>query len=58
MINKEEIQIIYKSLTFLEKLSRQEQDLLMQNVRKVSFNKGENAHGGMDTCSGIMIPKS
>ncbi len=58
MISKEEIQVVYKSLTFFDKLSRQEQAQIMENVRKVAYKKGENAHGGINTCHGIMIPKS
>lgn len=57
MINKEEKKIIYDSLGFLSKLSPEEQDMILMHTRRVNYKKGENIHGGINTCNGILIPK-
>lgn len=58
MLNKEEKSFLQNTLTFLNKLSLQEQGLVLENIRKVKYKKGENVHGGINTCRGILIPKT
>lgn len=58
MLNNEEINYLYNSLTFLNKLTSEEQELVISNVRKVQYSKGDNIHGGINTCEGILIIKS
>lgn len=56
-INKE-IDYLYNSLTFLNKLTIEEQELVRQNTRKVKYKQGDNIHGGINHCEGILIIKS
>lgn len=58
MLDSEEIDYLYKSLTFLNKLTSEEQELVIKNIRKVKYKKGDNIHGGINTCEGILIIKS
>lgn len=58
MISKEERQLVYKSLRFLDDLSKQEQELIIGNIQKVKYEKGSNIYGGIGTCNGIMMTKS
>ncbi len=58
MMNKDEIEIIYNTLSFLDKLSLSKQELILHNTKKVIYEKGENVHGGKAICGGILIPKS
>lgn len=58
MLNNEEIDYLYNSLTFLNKLTSEEQELVIKNVRKVKYEKGYNIHGGTNTCEGILIIKN
>lgn len=58
MLDNEEIDYLYNSLTFLNKLTLEEQELVIKNIRKVQYAKGDNIHGGINTCEGILIIKS
>lgn len=58
VLNNEEIKLLYDSLTFLEKLKLEEQELILENVRRVKYKQGENIHGGLNTCAGLLILKS
>lgn len=58
MLNNEEIDYLYNSLTFLNKLTSEEQELVIKSVRKVQYEKGKNIHGGTNTCEGVLIIKN
>ena len=58
MLDNEEIDYLYNSLTFLNKLTLEEQELIIKNIRKIQYAKGDNIHGGANTCEGILIIKS
>ena len=58
MLDNEEIDYIYNSLTFLNKLTHEEQELVIKNIRKVEYSKGDNIHGSTNDCEGILIIKS
>ena len=57
MLKNEEIKLIYRSLGFLDKLTKKEQDQVLLSVSRVKYEEGENIHGGINTCSGIIIIK-
>ena len=49
---------ISRYLPFWEHLSPQEQELVMQNITTVHYQKGERVHSGDDDCLGMLILKS
>lgn len=57
-INKTDRDILYKNLSFLNKLSEEEQEDILANVSKVKISKGENIYGSAGDCQGILIVKS
>lgn len=48
---------IYSTLTFVEKLNPDEQELLRNNVRLLQFYKGEHISNKDNNCSGLLIIK-
>lgn len=57
MLKDTDIKLLYKSLTFLDKLSANEQNLIIKNTKIVKYKRGENIHGGLNTCAGVLIVK-
>jgi len=49
---------ISEVLTFWDRLSSQEQALILSNVHSVHFRQGENIHSGENDCVGILLIKS
>lgn len=58
MLDDKKKYILYNSLGFLGKLRPGEQDLVFSNTKNISYKKGENVHGGINTCSGLLLIKS
>ncbi len=58
MISDENKSFICKVLTIWDELSKQEQDLILNNSKYMRYNKGENIHGGENDCLGILLIKS
>lgn len=58
MLNNGDIDYVYNLLPFLNRLTSGEQELIIKNTRKVKYRKGDNIHGGINTCEGILIIKS
>lgn len=58
MIDKQELSFLYKSLTFLDKLSKQQQNEIINNLKKIKYKESENLHGGLKHCAGVIIVKS
>lgn len=57
MLIKEELAYLEKHLTFWNKLSNDEKQLLTKNFNLVKYNKGENLHGAGRECLGLIMIK-
>jgi CRP/FNR family transcriptional regulator len=57
MIKKEDMKY-FEQLSFWEKLSDIEEQLFINNVTKIKFNKSDNLHGRDKECVGLIIVKS
>ncbi len=58
VLNKEDLTYIKEHLTFWEKLSYAEIQLLENSCTSIKYNKGENLHGGDKECVGLILIKS
>lgn len=58
MINKLEIDLISKSLSFWDKLTEYEKNLIISDCKVVHFNKGNNIYYGGNECIGVIIVKN
>jgi CRP/FNR family transcriptional regulator len=58
MLNNENQAFIHEILPFWDKLSTQEQTLILSNVTSVRYKQGENIHSGENDCVGILLIKS
>ena len=58
MIIKEDFTYIKEHLTFWDKLSDSEKQLLINNISTIKYDKGENLHGGDKECVGLILVKS
>lgn len=51
------LDFISKVLTFWDKLNQQDQELILRNIKRETYKKGEVIHGGKHDCSGILLIK-
>ena len=58
MLKEEDLTYIKEHLTFWDKLSDAEKQLLKNNVETIKYNRGENLHGGEKECIGLILVKS
>lgn len=58
MIKEEDLTYLKEHLTFWDKLSENEKQLLINNVETIKYSKGENLHGGDKECLGLILVKS
>ncbi len=58
MIGNEDIQYISKHLSFWTHLSSVEMDMIKNNIRKVSYEKGANLYQTDSDCLGVLLIKS
>ena len=58
MLDSRDKELIIKTLTFWDKLSLQEQQLLLDKSTKMKYKKGENLYNALNDCTGIIIIKS
>lgn len=58
MIKQEELKFIKSRLDFWDKLSEAENNLLVKNITKVSYNKGFNLHSADSECLGVLLIKT
>lgn len=49
---------LYKTLTFWDKLNEKQQSLLLNNMLAVKYRQGENIHSGENDCVGVLLIKS
>lgn len=57
MVKKEDLAYIKEHLTFWEKLSDAEIQLIKNNFISLRYNKGENLHGVNNECVGLILIK-
>ena len=58
MLKEEDLTYLKEHLTFWDKLSENEKQLLINNVETIKYSKGENLHGGDKECLGLILVKS
>lgn len=58
MIDDENKNFICEVLTIWDKLSFQEQNLILNNSKYVKYKEGDNIHSGENDCVGILLIKS
>lgn len=58
MIAQNDIQFMSKILTFWEKLTPLQQNLLIENARLKTYERGQTIHNGNQDCVGVLIIKS
>lgn len=58
MPGSEHKDFVREVLTFWDRLSEREQELILQNITPVYYRRGENIHGGENDCVGILLIKS
>lgn len=58
MIENKNKTFICEALTFWDKLSSQQQELVLSNAVSVQYKQGENIHSGENDCVGIILIKS
>lgn len=58
MINQNDIEIVSKTLTFWDKLSMTQKDLIIKNANLFHYKKGTLLHGGENDCIGVLIIKT
>ncbi len=57
MISKEDLTYIENNLPYCEKLSNDEKQLLINNIKVVKYNKGEHLHSAGKECVGHLLVK-
>lgn len=57
MLNKEDLTYIENNLPYCEKLSNDEKQLLVNNIKAVKYNKGEHLHSAGKECVGHLLVK-
>lgn len=58
MLTKEDAALMREYLSFWDKLTPQEQQLLIENTACVTYDAGENIHCGDVDCVGVLLIKS
>jgi len=58
MLQKQDIELLKKALTFWNKLNAAEQNQILNNTHSVRYERGYNVHGGDNDCIGVLIVKS
>ncbi len=58
MLNEENKMFLQKNLTFWNKLSDKESELLLNSFSELAYQRGENIHSADNDCIGIIIVKS
>lgn len=56
-MRNEEFSDFAKDLSFWDKLTQDEKDLICKNTYKVNYQKGKNIHGGTSNCVGVIFVK-
>lgn len=57
MLTKQDLNFLSKTLTFGEKLSISEKDLILNHTSLNSYRQGENLHSGTNDCVGVFLVK-
>lgn len=57
MIEQHELDYIKNHLTFWDKLSHAERELLMKHITQVTYHKGFNLHSSNSECLGVILIK-
>lgn len=57
MLSKEDLTYIENNLPYCEKLSNDEKQLLINNIKVVKYNKGEHLHSAGKECVGHLLVK-
>ena len=57
MLSKEDLTYIENNLPYCEKLSNDEKQLLINNIKVVKYNKGEHLHSAGKECVGNLLVK-
>lgn len=57
-MNQDNLDLIQSQFTFWKHLSTNEQELLLQNIKKVVYKKGHNLHSADNECLGVLLIKS
>ena len=58
MSEKDDLDFIKAHFDFWDKLSSSESDLMIKNIRGVSFRKGYNLHSADNECLGVLLVRS
>lgn len=58
MITQNDVEILSKTLTFWDKLSTTQKDLIVSNANTFHYKKGNSLHGGENDCIGVLIIKN
>ncbi len=58
MLNNFDLLLIKESFSFWDKLSHKEIELITNNTKIVTHQKGENIHSALNECVGVLIIKS
>ncbi len=58
MLNEDDRELLETSLTFWEKLSASQKDLLISNANLVHYNRGQSLHYGENECIGVLFVKT
>jgi len=58
MVNQKDIAFIESAFTFWNRLTPQQQSLILGNVMSVKYGHGENIHSGENDCIGVLLVKS
>lgn len=57
MFLKDDVLLLKKSFDFWDKISPGERDILLSNMRKLSYGAGENIHSADNDCIGVIVVK-
>ena len=58
MLEKEELIFVRSRLSFWDKLSSVEKNIIENNITKVTYNKGYNLHSSSSKCLGVLVVQS
>lgn len=58
MLNDNDVKLLSSTLTFWDKLSKEEKNIILDNTIKINYKKDETIHSGSNDCIGVFLIKS
>lgn len=58
MLSEEDIKLLSEALTFWDRLSADEKNLILNNAANVKYSRDQNIHRGSNDCIGVLLIKS